>query len=128
MTLKVQYDKYEFNIFNEYDQKVIYRDYNKESQVISLLKSLGFDHVNGKFYLTFGDNYIFNFFKNKIYDLQNIGTVYYSENFKGIKVINNKSIIGHISVGKYDYFELKFEIKDIPQFEINNILRAFRIT
>ena len=26
MTLKVQYDKYEFNIFNEYDQKVIYRD------------------------------------------------------------------------------------------------------
>ncbi|SCJ18164.1 DEAD/DEAH box helicase [uncultured Clostridium sp.] len=126
MTLKVQYDKYEFNIFNEYDQKVIYRDYNKESQVISLLNSLGFDHVNGKFYLTFGDNYIFNFFKNKIYDLQNIGTVYYSENFKGIKVINNKSIIGHISVGKYDYFELKFEIKDIPQFEINNILRAFR--
>ena len=53
----MQYDKYEFNIFNEYDQKVIYRDYNKESQVISLLNSLGFDHVNGKFYLTFGDNY-----------------------------------------------------------------------
>lgn len=66
MTLKVQYDKYEFNIFNEYDQKVIYRDYNKESQVISLLNSLGFDHVNGKFYLTFGDNYIFNFFKIKL--------------------------------------------------------------
>ena len=39
---------------------------------------------------------------------------------------DSRGIIGHISVGKYDYFELKFDIKDIPQFEISNILRAFR--
>lgn len=126
MTLKVQYDKYEFNIFNEYDEKIIYRDHAKEQKILSLLKSLGFDSINSKFYLTLGDDYIFNFFKNKIHELQKVGTVYYSENFKGIKSISSKNIIGHISVGRYDYFQLKFEIKGIPQFEINNILRAFR--
>ena len=126
MTLKVQYDKFEFNIFNEFDEKIIYRDFNKEQEVMSALKALGFDHINDKYYLTLGDDYIYNFFKNKIHELQKFGEVYYSENFKGIRKIDSKGIIGHISVGKYDYFELKFDIKDIPQFEISNILRAFR--
>lgn len=126
MTLKVQYDKFEFNIFNEYDEKIIYRDLNKEQQVISALKSFGFDYINEKFYLTLGDDYIYNFFKNKIHELQKYGEVYYSENFKGLYKVDSKSIIGHISAGKYDYFELTFDIKDIPNNEINNILRAFR--
>ncbi|WP_297713873.1 SNF2 helicase associated domain-containing protein [Clostridium sp.] len=126
MTLKVQYDKFEFNIFSEFDEKIIYRDFNKEQEVMSALKSLGFDYVNDKYYLTLGDDYIYNFFKNKIHELQKFGEVYYSENFKGIRKIDSRGIIGHISVGKYDYFELKFDIKDIPQFEISNILRAFR--
>ena len=126
MTLKVQYDKYEFNIFNEFDEKIIYRDFNKEQEIMSALKALGFDYVNNKYYLTLGDDYIYNFFKNKIHELQNFGEVYYSENFKGIRKIDSKGIIGNISAGKYDYFELKFDIKDIPAFEISNILRAFR--
>ena len=126
MTLKVQYDKFEFNIFNEFDEKIIYRDLSKEQEVMSALKALGFDYVNDKYYLTLGDDYIYNFFKNKIHELQKFGEVYYSENFKGIRRIDSKGIIGHISAGKYDYFELKFDIKDIPHFEISNILRAFR--
>ena len=126
MTLKVQYDKFEFNIFNEYTEKIIYRDLNKEQQVISALKSFGFDFVNEKFYLTLGDDYIYNFFKNKIHELHKYGEVYYSENFKGLHKIDSKSIIGHISAGKYDYFELTFDIKGIPNNEINNILRSFR--
>lgn len=126
MTLKVQYDKYEFNIFNEYDEKIIYRDLNKEQEVMSALKSLGFDHVNDRYYLNLGDDYIYNFFKYKIHELQKLGEVYYSENFKGIRKIDSKGIVGHISSGKYDYFELKFDIKDITPFEISNILRAFK--
>ena len=126
MTLKVKYDKFEFNIFNEYKDRIIYRDIEKEQKVMSLLKSFGFDCINEKYYLTLGDDYIYNFFKHKINELQKFGDVYYSENFKGIKTIDSKGIVGHISAGKYDYFELKFDIKDIPQFEISNILRAFR--
>ena len=126
MTLKVQYDKYEFNIFNEFDEKIIYRDFNKEQEIMAALKALGFDNVNNKYYLTLGDDYIYNFFKNKIHELQKFGEVYYSENFKGIRKIDSKGIIGNISAGKYDYFELKFDIKGIAEFEISNILRAFR--
>ena len=97
MTLKVQYDKFEFNIFNEFDEKIIYRDLSKEQEVMSALKALGFDYVNDKYYLTLGDDYIYNFFKNKIHELQKFGEVYYSENFKGIRRIDSKGIIGHIS-------------------------------
>lgn len=59
LDLKVKYDKYEFNIFDNFTEKVIYRDTDKEKSVLSLMKSLGFDNINNRFYMTFGDDYIY---------------------------------------------------------------------
>ncbi|MDU3723048.1 MAG: SNF2 helicase associated domain-containing protein [Clostridium celatum] len=126
LDLKVKYDKYEFNIFDNFTEKVIYRDTDKEKSVLALMKSLGFDNINNRFYMTFGDDYIYNFFKYKIHNLQEVGEVFYSENFKGIKQLNSKSIIANIYPGKFNYFELKFDIKNIDEEEINKVLSAFR--
>ena len=46
LTLKVCYDKYEFNYFHNLKDKVIYRDSNKEEKVIRKLRELGFEEVN----------------------------------------------------------------------------------
>lgn len=123
---KVKYGNHEFNICYDFNEKIIYRDINKETKVLSLLRSLGFEEYQGKFYLSMGDDYIFRFFKTEINNLQEIGEVYYSEDFKGIKSIGAKGIKGDIKTGKYNYFEFDFKIEGVPQEETVNILRAFR--
>ncbi|WP_066893266.1 DEAD/DEAH box helicase [Clostridium nigeriense] len=126
LVLKVKYGRHEFNIFHEYKDKIIYRDLNKEGEVLSTLRSLGFEASGDKFYLLLGDDYLFNFFKYDITKLQNIGDVFYSENFKIIRKINSKNITGQIEAGKYDYFELNFNIDSLSKEEVKDILIAFK--
>ncbi|WLF68068.1 SNF2 helicase associated domain-containing protein [Clostridium septicum] len=126
LIVKVTYGKYEFNIFDEFEEKIIYRDSKKEEVVLSTLRSLGFESNLDKFYLIMGDDYIFRFFKSEVEKLQKLGEVFYSENFKGIKNISSKNIKGEIRTGKYNYFEMDFKLADITPLETSNILRAFR--
>lgn len=126
LTLKVKYEGYEFNIFHECKEKIVYRDSKAEEKVIKLLKSLGFEEIKDKFHLAWGEEYTFRFFKSEIQKLQEIGEVYYSENFKGIKNIGINGIKGDIKSGKYDYFHMDFIIDNVPPQETKNILRAFR--
>ncbi|MBW9148967.1 SNF2 helicase associated domain-containing protein [Clostridium sp. CM028] len=126
LTLKVKYGNFEFNIFEDCAEKIIYRDSKEEAQVTSGLKVLGFQEIKNKFYFSKGEDYIFKFFKSDIARLQEIGEVYYSENFKGIKSLGAKGISGDIKSGKYNYFEMDFKIGDIEPRETTNILRAFR--
>lgn len=126
LTVKVKYGAFEFNIYEDYNEKIIYRDSKKEKNTISILRTLGFEEINSRFYLCKDDDYIFRFFKSEINRLQAIGEVYYSENFKGLKYISKKGITGNIEEGKYNYFELGFKIGDIPSEETTKILRAFR--
>ena len=126
LTLKVKYGAFEFNIFEDCTEKIIYRNSKKERQVITTLRALGFEEIKGEFYLRMGEDYIFRFFKSEIGKLQEIGEVLYSENFKGVKSIGTKGISGDIKAGKYDYFEMNFKIGDISSHETTDILRAFR--
>lgn len=126
LNLKVKYGSCEFNIFEDYKEKIIYRDSKKEAQVISLIKALGFEEMKNRFYFAKEDDSAFRFFKYEIAKLQEFGEVYYSEKFKGLKSIGSKGINGEIKSGKYDYFEMNFKIGDINPKETADILRAFR--
>lgn len=126
LTLKVKYETYEFNILEDFTEKVIYRDHKSEAQVIGTIRRLGFEEIRGKFYFRRGEDFIFNFFKSEVHKLQEIGEVYYSENFKGIKAIGTKGIKAAISSGKYNYFEMDFQIGNVDSKETTKILRAFR--
>jgi SNF2 family DNA or RNA helicase len=126
LKLNVKYGKFEFNIFEDCIEKIIYRDTKREGEVIGTLRALGFEEIEKKFYLIAGEDYIFRFFKSEIAKLQEIGEVYYSEGFKGIKHIGTGGIKGDIKAGSYDYFEMNFKIGDISSQETSDILRAFR--
>ena len=126
LTLKLCYGGYEFNYLSTFKEKVIYRDTKKEEEVILKLRKLGFEPVNNLFMFLKDDEDIYNFFKYQISELHKYGEVFYSERFTGIKNINKDSFTGHVAKGKYDYFELKFKIGDIPEDEGSSILRAFR--
>lgn len=126
VSLRVCYDKYEFDYFEGYKEKVIYRDTLKEENVVKKLKKLGFEDINNTFVFLKDDDYIFKFFKEDILELHDLGEVYYSESFTGIKHISKNDFKGEIRKGKYDYFELNFSIKDLEDEEISSILKDFR--
>lgn len=126
LTLKVSYGGYEFNYFEEFKEKIIYRDSEKEKEVYKLIKRYGFEDVNNKFLFLKDDEYIFRFFKYDIERFQEYGEVFYSENFKGIKSISKSDFKGDVRKGKFDYFEFEFLIKDISKEETSSILRSFR--
>lgn len=123
---KVSYEGHEFNFFEEYKDKIIYRDTQKENEVYNILKNLGFDEVNEKFYLLKDDDEIFKFFKYEVEKLQRYGEVFYSERFKGIRSIKKSDFKGEVRKGKFDYFELKFKLTNIGEDEVVKILRSFR--
>lgn len=126
LNLKVCYDKYEFNYFDDFKEKIIYRDSMKEAKVIETLRSLGFEAVNNTFVFFKDEEHIFNFFKKDVEVLQQIGEVFYSDNFTGIKSIGSSSFKGEVKPGKYDYFDFNFKISDLTPDETYDILSAFR--
>lgn len=126
LKVNVKYGKHEFNIFEDCREKIIYRDTKKENNIIGTLRSLGFEEIGNKFYLSAGDEYAFRFFKSEIGKLQELGEVFYSESFKGIKNLGKGALRGEIKPGSYNYFEMDFKIGDIPYDETSAILKAFR--
>ncbi|WP_090012337.1 DEAD/DEAH box helicase [Clostridium sp. DSM 8431] len=126
LKLMVCYDKYEFNYFDDFNEKIIYRDSIKENEVIELLRTLGFEAVKKNFMFFKSEEYIFEFFKSDVLKLQEIGEVFYSDNFTGIKSLNSSSFKGEVRAGKYDYFDFKFKISDLSPEETYDILTAFR--
>ena len=123
---KVSYEGHEFNYFEEYKDKVIYRDTNKEYEVFGILRSLGFEEVDGRMYFLRDDDDAFRFFKYEVEKLQRYGEVFYSERFKGIKDIKKSDFKGEVRKGKFNYFEFEFKIGDISEEETSKILRSFR--
>jgi SNF2 family DNA or RNA helicase len=126
LVAKTRYGAIEFNMIEDYTEKIIFRDLEKEKQVFALLRNLGFEENGGRFYFIWGDDYKFRFFKSEVERLQKYGEVYYSDSFKGLKAIGKSNINGDIRAGKYNYFEMEFTIDDIPKAETSHILRAFR--
>lgn len=126
LIFKVSYAGHEFNYFEEYRDKVIYRDTTSESEVFALIRRLNFQEVDNKFYFIGDDEEGFRFFKYDIEKLQSYGEVYYSERFKGLKKLTKSQFKGEVRKGKYDYFEFEFNIGDLREEEINKILRSFR--
>lgn len=126
LNLKVVYDNYEINYFDDFKDKIIYRDTVKEEDTIKKLRQLGFEEVKNNFYFFKDEEALFRFFKEDINELQSIGEVFYSDRFTGIKTLNSGSFNGNVKKGKFDYFEFKFKIGDVPEDETVNILRSFR--
>lgn len=127
LKVNVVYGDYEFNIFNEIKGKYIYRDIINESKVINTLKDIGIEKIDSRLFAFLRDDeVIFDFFKNKIYILQELGEVFYSENFKGILRLSKNNFDVEVCKGKHDYFEFKYSVSNISKEEFYNIMKSFK--
>lgn len=127
LTIKVCYKEYEFNIFDTYKEKYIYRNTLKEDEIVMTIKKYNFHLLDNKKFIFVGtEAEIFEFFKYKIDDFHNIGDIFYSEEFKGIINLNNSNFDIQVSRGREDYFEFDYNVSNIPKEEFYNVLRSFR--
>lgn len=126
LLFKVSYEGHEFNYFEEYKDKVIYRDTVKEREVFGIIRSLGFEEIDGRLYFLREDEDAFKFFKYEIEKLQRYGEVFYSERFKGIRQLNKSDFKGEVRKGKFNYFDFEFKLSNISEEETAKILRSFR--
>ncbi|MGL5151156.1 MAG: SNF2 helicase associated domain-containing protein, partial [Clostridium sp.] len=126
LTYKVDYNGIEFNYFHEFTDKIIFRDTVNENKVFNLIESIGLTVIKDYFVFNINDEDIYSFFLGEIEKLQDVGEVFYSQHFKGIKLLNSSNFNVTVRKGKHNYFNFEFNIDSISDKEFRRILRAFR--
>lgn len=111
---------------NRKDDRIILRDIEKETEILSHFEDLEFKVSNKYIYLD-DDDKIFDFIYNKMYLIKDIAQVYYSEDFKTIKINEASSFSGGVKLKtENNLLELKFEIEGITKSELNNVFNLIK--
>ncbi|MGL5753055.1 MAG: DEAD/DEAH box helicase, partial [Paraclostridium sp.] len=104
----------------------IIRNFKKEYDVEDKLYSYNFYNRKDKYVLNVDDWIEFEFFRDKINELKEIGDVYYSDRLKNIKIYKNVNIKANFSLLNQNYLDFDFSIEDIDKDEYKDILKAFK--
>ena len=118
-----KYDNDEINYFD--NNSSILRNNEFEEQVINELIKFKFEINNNSFELVDIDN-IGSFIENDLIKFTDKYDVYTSENLKKINVIKKPSVKSSFSIGKDNILSYNFNIENINNDEIGNILSALK--
>lgn len=106
-------------------QDILIRDIVHENAAVSLLSEYGFSEENKRFVLK-GDELLFSFLSEGLQKLQEISEVYYSDEFKNIKLYNPANIRASIRLNDSDLLEFRFSLGEIERNELKDILLSIR--
>lgn len=130
LTLKYNYD---IDIINPLDDRnkednsevLLVRDIKKEDEIKALLVNMGFVADNSRYILK-DEMDILMLQKEGLERLVELGEVYYSEDFKNIKIYSSSSYSSRISLTDGDLLEFEFQIGDLSKEDMVNALKAMR--
>ena len=112
---------------NENENKgYVIRNFTKENEIEDIVCAYGFERYGDKLLCKLSQDELFEFFKEKIYELNKIGDIYYSDKLKKVKVYKSNDVKASFNLNKQNYLEFNFNIDDIPKEELENILWALR--
>ncbi|WP_373601060.1 DEAD/DEAH box helicase [Paraclostridium bifermentans] len=137
LEVKFYFDKGSYGIacFIEYIYKdenennnrgYIIRNFKKENEIEDKVCSYGFERYGDKLLCKLSQDELYEFFKEKIYELKDIGEIYYSDKLKKVKVYKGSDIKASFNLNKQNYLEFNFNIDDIDKNEIEDILSALK--
>ena len=137
LDVKFYFDKINHNIScfidyvytdeNENNNKgYIIRNFKKENEIEDIVCSYGFERYGDKLLCKLSQDELFVFFKEKIYELNKLGEIYYSDKLKKVKVYKSNDVKASFNLNKQNYLEFNFNIDDISKEELENILWALR--
>ncbi|MEK6263459.1 MAG: DEAD/DEAH box helicase, partial [Clostridium sp.] len=130
VTITFKYGDTEINPFNNKENgakegRVLIRDIEKELEIINLFKGFGFVNTNKGFEIT-DEKMLLEFLVSGLEKLRSVAEVYYSEEFKKIKVHGNSSYKSNIKLNKENLLEFSFSIEGVDNIELSNIFAALR--
>lgn len=103
----------------------IARDTVRESRINSILKVYNFRTHNGKIYLKDNED-IYNFLKDGLNDLMNLGEVHVTDKLKGMNIV--KSPVGSIGIRiQNNMLHIALDEVNMPVNEVQAILEAYKI-
>ena len=106
---------------------VLVRNMPMERKVIETIRGFGFE-MGGDAYVLFGEDEIYEFVREGLPTLQAYADIFYSEDFKALKVKKNarfKTRVGLAADGSFLEFELENEA--LMPGELKNLLAAYRM-
>lgn len=127
--IKFQYDDYEFNPLEHFDTNkiIIIRQINKENHIFDVLERLNFEPYKNC-YIMRDDKSIYELLSGNIDELSNICELYYSEEFRKIKINKPSTLSTNIKVSSdVDLLEIEFDYDNIPKEELKDIFHSIRL-
>lgn len=126
--IKFQYDNFEFNPLEPLDtNKIIIRQINKENQVWDTLEQLNFEPYKNC-YIMRDDKSIYEFLSGNIEEISKLCELYYSEEFRKIKISRPGTLSTNIRVSsEIDLLEIEFDYDNIPGEELKDIFNSIRL-
>ena len=128
--LTFKYGDMSINPFNNSENSIqegraIIRDIEKEMDIINLFHQYGFVNTNKGFEAQ-EDAVLLEFLVSGLEKLQEVAEVYYSEEFKKIKVHGSSGYKSNIKLNKENLLEFSFSIDGVDNIELSNIFAAVR--
>lgn len=122
----VNYGEVSFELAQGYNgKKLILRDLKKENEIINMLENFKFLKHKDRFLFRGREEELYDFLNSDIQSFSKIGEVYYSDKFKEQKIYKAPIIKGEVKE-KSNYLEFSFDLEDINNNEILEILKAFQ--
>ncbi len=129
--IEFHYKTFHFNPYGRLSYEVteklehIARDTTRESRMNSILKAYNFRTQNGKIYLKDEED-IYNFLREGINDLMDLGEVHVTDKLKGMNII--KSPVGAIGLRiQNNMLHVALEQVNMPIGEVQAILEAYKM-
>ena len=108
------------------DNKIILRDIENENEILSHFETSEFKVGSEYIYLDDDDN-IFDFIYDKLDLLNNICNIFYSDDFKTLKINKTYSISGGVRLKPDNNFlEFKFSIEGITDEELKSVFKSIK--
>lgn len=108
------------------DDRVLVRDIEKENQIIALIEKAEFK-VSSEYIYIQGNEKIYRFLMEIIPKLQKYSEIYYSENFKNIRIYSPSSLSAKVRLNeKSNLLEFDFEIDGIEEEELLDVFKAIK--
>lgn len=127
--LQFVYDNIAINPLNENtrnnNEQILIRDVLTEAKALNILLQNGFEKEFGRFILK-GEEKLVSFLSEGMAELQKIGDIYYSEEFKNIKIYPPSSIRSSIRLNDNNLLEFSFSIDGVSKSELKNIFASLK--
>ena len=115
------------DIQNESNNKILIRNEDEEQVILNIFKFAGFCN-NRDFLVLNNEEEVFRFLSDYLPELKEKSEIFYSEDFKNVKIISSCSFKAGVKLNKEgNLLEMKIDYDELKSTDLKEILAAYKI-